>query len=1035
MKATNLLWLFMGFLLALNLFSSSVYAWWNSAWQYRRPITIDNTGNSNTLTDYQVFVNVSYDSDMQTDFDDLRFVDSDDATELSYWVEDKVDGSYAEVWVKVPSIPASSNKTIYMYYGNGGVTSESNGEGVFEFFDDFNDNSFNTTKWIKTLRQGTLGDSDVTEQNQRIEIFSDLDTNAVYGIRSNEDISGDFEIKVVNLNTNFAALDQFILDILLSSASDTTTTEYIREAIRHDGGELDIYYSDAGTVEYTDNGAFSFSEPEKYLMIRRLGSTLYIYKSTDGETWTQIYSDSSNALGTNDINIYLGSYYGFNAFADNVIVRKYTDPEPQVTIGSEQILTGNLAPVITIFSPQETTYYTTNITFNFTVTDDNSTTFHVKAWIGTTLIYDNTTYQNNTNVEINLSSYLTEAGTYYVKVWANDTDTNNPGISESTVYFTVDDFEIQSVSFNSVVGELTLQTFSESVTINNDLIENVSTKLVWNGTDMGYHDNFHSNTFYKSITIPLTKTDGQVIQFYFSNEIHYKNGSVSTINSSYYNQTVVYTIYIQSANTNKQNYIETETIRITSVINRTQCLSVEPELTLIFEFDGTNKTREIPVPSSGWLAVCEAESTYYEDFYIGQIVSNEETKNWAVYLNVSYNGTSRIVSVSSSIMVYKIVLTDCSSLTSTVTLTFNLKDENNESKSPNGNIEMTFSVWKDNTSEKRNYSFEFENVTSANICIYPSWASYHTDMDMIYYATDYTQRTYYLNNATINNQTQTINLYLIPSSDSGKVLIYIKDANDQKVSDVYVKILRYYYGTNVYKTVTIGKSDLEGKFITYLQLDTAWYMFILEKNNEVLNTYSPMQIADTIDDPEELTLYISTTLPEFFHIFSTIDHNCTFNSATNVTRCTFTDTSGLTKQFCLVVKKINMLGEEEICSSCLSSTSGTLTCSLGNVSGDYKYDLYLVTNSGNKYLVEQNYLNFVTGVTTVFGSYGLFIGIMLVLSAVGLSIINPFVSGVVAVLGLAMGQLMGLYEISIAGFVSLIIIAIMIMIGGMRRGA
>ncbi|MBU5682368.1 MAG: DUF2341 domain-containing protein, partial [Candidatus Aenigmarchaeota archaeon] len=52
------------------------------------------------------------------------------------------------IWVKVPNIPANSNKTIYLYYGNPNATSMSNGDLVFEFFDDFEGTSLNTSKWI-----------------------------------------------------------------------------------------------------------------------------------------------------------------------------------------------------------------------------------------------------------------------------------------------------------------------------------------------------------------------------------------------------------------------------------------------------------------------------------------------------------------------------------------------------------------------------------------------------------------------------------------------------------------------------------------------------------------------------------------------------------------------------------------------------------------------------------------------------------------------------------------------------------------------
>ncbi|MCK4429449.1 MAG: hypothetical protein KAU95_03675, partial [Candidatus Aenigmarchaeota archaeon] len=45
-------------------------------WDYRKPITLtENSGNS--LIDYQVKINVTYDFDMQPDFDDLRFTNFD----------------------------------------------------------------------------------------------------------------------------------------------------------------------------------------------------------------------------------------------------------------------------------------------------------------------------------------------------------------------------------------------------------------------------------------------------------------------------------------------------------------------------------------------------------------------------------------------------------------------------------------------------------------------------------------------------------------------------------------------------------------------------------------------------------------------------------------------------------------------------------------------------------------------------------------------------------------------------------------------
>jgi hypothetical protein len=115
-------------------------SWYNASWTKRKVVTIDNTGNSSTLTNYQVQVSVTYDSDMQADFDDIRFTDNDGTTLIDHWLETKTDSTSATFWVEVPSIPASSNKTIYMYYGNSGASTASVFSGVFSQGSDFSSN-------------------------------------------------------------------------------------------------------------------------------------------------------------------------------------------------------------------------------------------------------------------------------------------------------------------------------------------------------------------------------------------------------------------------------------------------------------------------------------------------------------------------------------------------------------------------------------------------------------------------------------------------------------------------------------------------------------------------------------------------------------------------------------------------------------------------------------------------------------------------------------------------------------------------------
>ncbi len=54
-------------------------------WSNCIPIVITNNGGE--LTDYQVRVNLPYKPEMQSDFDDVRFTDSDTTTPIPYWKE------------------------------------------------------------------------------------------------------------------------------------------------------------------------------------------------------------------------------------------------------------------------------------------------------------------------------------------------------------------------------------------------------------------------------------------------------------------------------------------------------------------------------------------------------------------------------------------------------------------------------------------------------------------------------------------------------------------------------------------------------------------------------------------------------------------------------------------------------------------------------------------------------------------------------------------------------------------------------------
>ena len=84
--------------------------------------------HSGALTDYQSTHTITYESEMQTDFDDIRFV-TNSGVHIPYWIESKTDSTTADIWIQSGIVDGST--PIWMYYGNSDLSSGSSGSDVF----------------------------------------------------------------------------------------------------------------------------------------------------------------------------------------------------------------------------------------------------------------------------------------------------------------------------------------------------------------------------------------------------------------------------------------------------------------------------------------------------------------------------------------------------------------------------------------------------------------------------------------------------------------------------------------------------------------------------------------------------------------------------------------------------------------------------------------------------------------------------------------------------------------------------------------
>lgn len=133
---------------------SSMAAWMDESWLYRKAITVTNSSGG-TLTNYPVSFTLDTSTlitagKMQSNCSDIRVADISGAP-LSYWIEESGAGACntttTKIWVKIPSMP-TTGANIYVYYSNSAVASASNGVSVFDLFDTFN--TVDASKWNTT---------------------------------------------------------------------------------------------------------------------------------------------------------------------------------------------------------------------------------------------------------------------------------------------------------------------------------------------------------------------------------------------------------------------------------------------------------------------------------------------------------------------------------------------------------------------------------------------------------------------------------------------------------------------------------------------------------------------------------------------------------------------------------------------------------------------------------------------------------------------------------------------------------------------
>jgi len=423
-------------------FTEVLDPWVLGYWSERAPLQINNTGCATAFEYHQVYVNLTYDSDMNTSFADLRFVNDTAGAEVPYWIEDKVDGQWCEVWFNVTYLAASAwTNSTYLYYNNPEATSASDGDATFGFFDHFEGSSLDS-KWSQVNVNGdtTVTDSVVTltgtlnkwntwraKNVDKTSVPFILECYAKFGIEEGNptEMIGTSDVSTgISYAGDWMAIDYETSKYYVSGNDDTYSHEdRTTSLLAWTRVGMHIY---SGAVDFYENG------------------TLTKHKTTDipdAPMW--VFMGSAQTAGVTSI--------------DYIFIRKYASPEPDVVVGAEELSTMNITSWYNDKTQDNSTSITINETevvfFNATANKDVDTWTWLKDGVD----------QNNNNDTINLSWDYYDDGVKTVKVTAsNDTYGNDSAMWIVTVLGT-DIFKITAKNEDTDASISTFTTVLNAV--------------------------------------------------------------------------------------------------------------------------------------------------------------------------------------------------------------------------------------------------------------------------------------------------------------------------------------------------------------------------------------------------------------------------------------------------------------------------------------------------------------------------------------------------------------------------------------------
>lgn len=670
------------------------------------------------------------------------------------------------------------------------------------------------------------------------------------------------------------------------------------------------------------------------------------------------------------------------------------------------------APTVTFEDPPNTTTFDYDKTWNFSASDSDDVPGETYSCM---VDLDGSQVDTASGTEPLDANGTFRAGLGHPTLNASCTDdAGNTGWD--AVDFTVEAYELLDNETAATAYETENTSYNISIRLG-DMVAGANTTLYWNGSAVNSMMLDSSGVRVENATHyfapPLVKENRTNVSWNFSYDVDYtfENGTdtTETVTAPAGDQEVWMAYFVENFNITTDRVIEA--LDLSTTFDIVQLGEGQAETNSSISYNGTTK--------SGTNATFQAP-----------VIANQSVQTVATTASgattFTFKNTSKTLSTASdNVTVHNKILTDCSagSASQTEALKFALLDETNWQNSINGEVMYNFDMTVKGR-DTDNFAFGTRSGSSIPTCIYPTWAEYRITGPIQYQATDYTDRTYNLYNVTVNNQSETYDLYLLPSNESTSIFLKVVDSGGQPVSGVTIQVLRYFIGKDAYVTIAKSETDSEGLTSTYMKVNEIYYKYIVTRNGTVLQE-TDRQILACSATPCTKTIKINpTTVDPYYKNEQNFASDCWVNKQDSTLQCTVTYKDAAPQKARLVVDELLTIGTNRTCDITVESTTSSLVCNVGNLSTiEYQYVLTGYVD-GEEYVLQHGTI----GVTKAIFDDNIVFAFLVFLAITGLGYRRPSQTILFATLGFFATAWLKLFTVSAGILAGVGIIALLLII-------